>query len=357
MKANENFKKEIVNNKWRNVYWFLRMLINHDKYGAIGKDNDLLTKIYTSIKTSDELTADIDNEDKILKIKKSLLKKIFDNRFRKNTAIKSRVNNFLNELDNKIKTLRDMDIFLLTCEFIMKPLNIAIDNIPSNDKDFTLEISRSLLEEEGEKALADIVQKWDELGTKGCLTAERIEIIKVYTMLKLLISEEYEFDNIDESILLTAVVQEFERRAGQKRKGRAGSSLEDVTSFILKFFNIPSASKPEHFETDIEIDNWIKTKDNWLIGISCKRTLRERWKQVSSADKDTLSKHKIKYLYNIVTYDEDLSDKKLTSLGSKRHIFYLPDKSRTYQHATKHTGLRDYVRPISCLIKDLKKEI
>jgi hypothetical protein len=152
-------------------------------------------------------------------------------------------------------------------------------------------------------------------------------------------------------------VQEFERRVGQKRKQRAGSSLEDVTSFILQYFSIPAANVPEHFQADIEVDKWVKTHDNWLIGISCKRTLRERWKQVSSADGSILSKFKIKQIFHVLTYDEDLSDDKLTLLGSQRHIFYLPDESRRYLHASQHIGLQNYVRPMSQFINDLRREI
>ncbi len=105
----------------------------------------------------------------------------------------------------------------------------------------------------------------------------------------------------------------------------------------------------------IAIDNWVKTRDGWLIGISCKRTLRERWKLVSSADANILSKYKIKYIYHVVTFDEDLSDDKLTLLGGNRHIFYLPDNSRRLKHAVNHVGLKEYVRPISQLINDIKK--
>jgi hypothetical protein len=133
--------------------------------------------------------------------------------------------------------------------------------------------------------------------------------------------------------------------------------LEDVTNFIFDYFNIKCAEKPEHFQTDIEVDNWIKTKDGWLIGISCKRTIRERWKQVSSADTSTLSKFKIKYIYHIVTYDDDLSDDKLTLLGSQRHIFFLPDNSRRLQYASNHIGLKDYVKPISSIIDVIQLQI
>jgi hypothetical protein len=77
---------------------------------------------------------------------------------------------------------------------------------------------------------------------------------------------------------------------------------------------------------------------------------------VSSADSGTLSKFKIKQLFHVVTYDEDLSDDKLSLLGDQRHIFYLPDNSRRLEYASQHVGLKGYVRPISKLIEDLKKE-
>jgi len=59
----------------------------------------------------------------------------------------------------------------------------------------------------------------------------------------------------------------------------------------------------------------------------------------------------------VVTYDEDLSDDKLSLLGGQRHIFYLPDNSRRLEYASQHVGLKEYVRPISKLIEDLKQEI
>lgn len=162
---------------------------------------------------------------------------------------------------------------------------------------------------------------------------------------------------IELNMVLTAFVQEFERRLGQKRKGRAGGSLEDVASFLFDYYKIKAEKSPEHFQADIEIDKWVKCKDKWLIGISCKRTLRERWKQVSSATSEILSKFKIRYIWHLVTFDEDLSDDKLALLGGMRHIFYLRDDSRRLIAAKQNVGLRDYVRPMSSFINDLRHEI
>ena len=339
-----------IQNRWHNVYWFSRMMINNDKYAAIGKEPKLLSKIGSSLRL---LSKENKNGD-TLALQKRALRNIIEERYKNTSSRTIRVNRMLNELDKEINTLEDMEVFILTCENIMLPLHQAITNIPNNDREFTLTIAKTYLDIQGEKGLATVINLWDDLGVKGCLTAERTEIIKAFTTLRILLSKDKTISEEERDIVLTAFAQEFERRAGQKRKKRAGGSLEDVTDFILEYYKINRAKAPEHFQADIEIDNWVRTKDSWLIGISCKRTIRERWKQVSSADSAILSKFKIKYIYHIVTFDEDLSDDKLTLLGGQRHIFYLPDNSRRLEHASAHIGLKDYVRPISQLINDLK---
>jgi len=70
-----------------------------------------------------------------------------------------------------------------------------------------------------------------------------------------------------------------------------------------------------------------------------------------------LNKFKIKYIYHVITFDQDLSDEKLTLLGGQRQIFYLPDESVRFKKASEHIGLKDYVRPMSKFIEDIRKEI
>lgn len=340
-------------NRWQNVYWFSRMLIGGDKYGGIGKESELLAKIASSVRLVAQKSA---NEDTLL-LQKKTLRNILENRFKKSVSRHKRILRLLDELDEEITTLEDMKVFILTCENIMIPLNQAIQNIPSNDREYTLNIAKSYLDVKGEIGLATVISLWDDLGVRGCLTAERTEIIRAFATLRILLTKDYQINDEDKDIVLTAFVQEFERRAGQKRKQRAGGSLEDVTAFILDYYNIKRAEAPEHFQADIEVDNWIRSKDGWLIGISCKRTLRERWKQVSSADASVLSKFKIKHIYHVVTFDEDLSDDKITLLGGLRHVFYLPDDSRRLKYASKHIGMKNYVRPISQLINDIKLQL
>jgi len=333
------------NSPWYSAYWFSRMLINGDKYVAIGKEPKLLTLITSSLNL-------VVNENKgktNLSLQKQVLRNIIEERYSKSKTKNPNVQLLLTDLEKEITTQEIMDVFILTCDHILVPLQQAIANIPSDDREFTLNIAKAYLDDKGKEGLIDVISLWDDLGVKGCLNAERKEIIRAFATLRVLLTNKNIPEN-EKDIVLTAFTQEFERRAAQKRKSRAGGSLEDVTNFIFDYFNIKCAEKPEHFQTDIEVDNWIKTKDGWLIGISCKRTIRERWKQVSSADASILSKFKIKHIYHIVTYDDDLSDDKLTLLGSQRHIFFLPDNSRRLQYAINHLGLKDYVKPISSII-------
>lgn len=341
-----------IKNRWENVYWFSRMLISNDKYVAVGKEPKLISTLACSLRL---IAKDNKGED-YLALQKQTIRNIIEERYKKSKTRTLRVQRLLDELDEEISSIQDMEVFILTCENIMLPLYQAISNIPSNDREFTLNIAKSYLDIQGEAGLATVISLWDDLGVKGCLTAERTEIVRAFATLRVFLTKKPQITQEEEDIVLTAFTQEFERRTAQKRKKRAGGSLEDVTDFILGYYKIKRTEAPSHFQADLEVDNWVKAKDGWLIGISCKRTIRERWKNVSSTT-EVYNRFKVKHIFHVVTYDEDLSDDKLTLLGEQRQIFYLPDNSRRLKYASEHVGLKNYVRPISKLIKDIKKEV
>jgi hypothetical protein len=347
----DNIAEAVLSNPWRNAYWFARMLINGDKYGAIGKETKLLTQICSAIQA---LTNDtqLPEAEKITLIKESI-KNIFNARFSRLTGRTDRINLFLQDLCDRLLSLDDVAVFVLAAQQILIPINVALEGIPNNDKVFTESVAKAYLDKLGNDALATVINLWDDAGVAGCLNAERVAVVRGFTHLRRDVESMPEHTS---NMVLTAYVQEFERRLGQKRKSRAGGSLEDVASFLFDYFSIKADHQPEHFQADIEVDKWVKCQDKWLIGISCKRTLRERWKQVSSASPEILSKFKIKEVWHLITYDEDLSDDKLTLLGGQRHIFYLRDDSRRLAHAKNHIGMSKYVRPMSDFINDLKRE-
>jgi len=344
--------ENVINNPWDNVYWFCRMLINSDKYGGIGSNSKVMLAISEAIKYVLELQ--INDEEHKLQLLKEHLRLSCLYKKKKNTDKYFAVNRLCDDLDKILETTHDYKVLALTCEKIIIPINKALNNIPSDDEKFAKSIIREIIDEEGEKGLANIINMWDEVGSKGCIAAERTEIIEAFGKLRI-DTDSMDLTDIEKNMILTAFCQEYERRVGQKRKGRAGRGVEGITSFILDYFNIKATHAPDHFTTGLEIDKWIKTKDNWVIGISCKRTLRERWKQAYTTDLDLLNRHKIRELWHVITYDKDLSDDKLTEIGSHRAVLYLPDESQKLKNALNHPGMQSYVRPMSRFVEDLRK--
>lgn len=345
----------IHNSPWRNAYWFARMLLNTDQYGAIGKKDDFIYALVAKLESILSCGA-LTSEEKLAICHDKLLEEI-RNSARTGTKASVAADNLALALDNEIKSLDDIIVFVTTVRYIVLPANEALRHIPSDDAVFCRDTVQSILDTLGKAQVGKAISVWDTLGVRGCLDAERTEVLHEFTKLRhYLETLSFERTDVEDNAILTAFVQEFERRAGQKRKSRAGNSLEDVTTFLFNYYKFDSHPKPDHFQTDIEVDKWFKCTDGWSIGISCKRTLRERWKQVSSADSNALSRYKIKQIWHLITYDRDLSDDKLTMLGQQRQIFYLSDTSERYKTASQHMGMKDYVRPLSQLIDDIARE-
>lgn len=345
----------IYNSPWRNAYWFARMLLNTDQYGALGKKEDFIVNLITKIECLLNCSALSANE-KFTVCRTTLLKEIKSSA-RKGTKSANSSEELAIALDKEFKTLEDIIVFIITIRYIVLPTNEALRRVPSDDTMFCRDTAKCILDTLGKTQVDKAISAWDTLGVQGCLNAERIEILHEFTKLRRnLEALSIKRSEIEDNAILTAFVQEFERRAGQKRKSRAGNSLEDIATFLFNYYNFSSHPKPDHFQTDIEVDKWFKCKDGWSIGISCKRTLRERWKQVSSADSNALSRYKIKEIWHLITYDRDLSDDKITMLGQQRQIFYLSENSERYKYASQHVGMKSYVRPLSQLIDDIARE-
>jgi hypothetical protein len=339
-----------IDSIWRNVYWFARILVNTDQHGGFGSESGKVIRLAGALRTILETQT---FETPSLDILKAAITEALGSISSPTTKKHAAYVRLAEALNARLETVDDVKVLIFTCEQVLIPTNALIAAAPSSDKEFTEIAGKAYLEAQGEDGLASVINMWDDAGVLGSLTAERALVVPAFRALRRNITEDGLAEN-DADHILSAFVQEIERRLGQKRKGRAGGSLEDVTSVILSHFNIPTTHKPAHFQADIEVDKWVQGKDGWLVGISCKRTLRERWKQVSSADSSILSRYKIKELWHVITYSNDLSEDKLVTLGMGRHIFYLPDESSAYKNFSEHIGMKDYVRPMSRFISDLR---
>lgn len=354
----QTFYQVIENSPFKNIYWFSRYLMNTDQYGALGKTKEKQFLAAISILENFMAQEGITEEEK-LRICKNAISVEINGMVKTGTKTAGLALNLIEILDQEINTLEDVVIFCIAMKYVVTPINRAITLVPSSDVEFCEKTAANILDALGEEKAGLVIETWDKLGVKGCLDVERAVVVEEFMKLieHLHSLNIIKHSKLEDNLVLTAFVQEFERRLGQKRKARGGNSLETVVSFLFNYYKFSSTEAPSHFDQDLEVDKWFKCKDGWSIGISCKRTLRERWKQVSQADRGTLSHFKIKELWHIITYDKDLSDDKIVRLGEQGQIFYLMDHSETYQRCMNHIGMENYVRPLSGLIADIRNNL
>jgi hypothetical protein len=346
--------EKVVKNPYDNVYWFARMFINSDKYAGVGNNSQLMHEISSAIAST--VPGDATPED--LAIAKEAVYGLIRRAKKRGTKDYERMEALCQELDKYLLERIDFLVLALTLEHVIIPTNGMLPRIPDSDREFAESVVTAYLKLKGERGVQDVINLWDNLGTNGCLAAERKEIVNGLGALRTILERLNHMSEVDKDSVISAFVQEFERRVGQKRKGRAGRSLEDVTGFILNYFGVVKEQlAPEHLRTSLEVDKLVQCRDGYFIGIGCKRTFRERWKQQITTDVGLLDKMKVKQLWHVITYDRDLSDDKIAEIGAFKGVLYLPDESPRFKSATQNPKLRNFVRPLSRFVADLRTEV
>ncbi|MGB0453720.1 MAG: hypothetical protein ACPGJV_08385 [Bacteriovoracaceae bacterium] len=339
-----SLKRNAELSSWQKAYWYLRILVNTDRYGGANKSHQKLKDLVIS--SNQKLKNDDFNDIK------THIETTIKSFSREGTKKYIQFNALAEELSKYFSTLKDVKLFLNVIEFILIPTNEAISTVPSTEAgSIAQEYAQTELDSNGESALANLIREWDVITEELCLNRER-EILN-----ELIKNVTNNFSNLSKNNLaelISATSQEFERRVGQKRKQRAGNDLESATDFILKYFKFQSAEGPMHFNAGIEVDNWIKDKRGWYIGISLKRTLRERWKQTQTTE-SVLTSFKIKNIIHLINNDQDLSDSKIADMGANRHLFFVADSSNVLNDLKDHPALSKFIFPMSELIQELKK--
>ncbi|EPY04402.1 hypothetical protein PAALTS15_25124 [Paenibacillus alvei TS-15] len=352
--TNVLFKTKNDITSWEKAYWYLRLLINTDRYGGFHQNTNKLRKtadfILDAYNTS---KSELDNDVRV-EILLSLLNQLIMEGLRGGTGKYYQSVDLFEELKKYLLTPKDFYVFGVVIRDILLPTNLAIQAVPTVEGfSFAKAYATSLLDVKKAKALSTLIREWDLLTEDMCLNREREIIIDLFNGVKEKFQNDVDPTELD--VLLTATCQEFERRTSQKRKQRAGKDLESATSFILDYFGIKGADGPEHFTAGMEVDNWVKDKRGWYIGISLKRTLRERWKQTYTTEIGLLDRFKIKYVIHLINNDRDLSDSKISEMGSYRHLFFVADDSKVLEELQDHVAIGQYLFPMSSLITKLKE--
>ncbi len=338
-----------LKNPFDKTYWFARMLIQSDRYGGIGSKNKVMiqsAKLISELRSHKNVDVDM--------AKQAVFNYLIDSRM-KGSKAREEAKRLCIDLDPMITDWNDLLILGLTMKHIVVPISLMLNEIPSNDFEIAKPIAKAYLEKFGELGLKDVIEIWDDLGMRGCISVERAQIVEGLGILREVLRKKDIIGNQEDmDYVITTFVQEFERRVGQKRKGRGGRSLEDVTGLILQHFGITDIELvPEHIRASLEVDKMVECSDGWHIAISCKRTFRERWKQSFTENMDTLDDNKIKGIWHLITYERDLSENKIIEMGEHRCTIYLPDSSLKL----KKPSVQSYVRPMSSFVSDIRKEV
>ncbi len=147
------------------------------------------------------------------------------------------------------------------------------------------------------------------------------------------------------------LVQSLEKDLGNMRKARGGKTFEKVVLKLLKFINIKGEiplgkAREELRRIDIvipSIEIATETPDR-AIFLTCKRTLRERWKQ-------EVPQARLNQRIYLLTIDEDLSESKAKEINQKGLIAFVRDEVTKSQSLQK----MPWIRKLADLPKELKK--
>ncbi|MHA1304329.1 MAG: type II restriction endonuclease [Candidatus Heimdallarchaeaceae archaeon] len=145
------------------------------------------------------------------------------------------------------------------------------------------------------------------------------------------------------------IIQKMEFESAQKRKARGGKTFEYIVEYLLTRIGI-ECQRPEkkarkilkRVDLVVPNQNVAMTRPDQAYFLSCKRTLRERWKQ-------TIPERKPSWRVFLLTLDDSLPEGKADEINALGMIVYLKDELKREDHL-KDKG---WVRKLSELPIDL----
>jgi len=143
------------------------------------------------------------------------------------------------------------------------------------------------------------------------------------------------------------LVQKLEKDLGNMRKARGGKTFEKIISRLLGLIEIEAVSpkgKLKRIDLVIpSIETALNTPDR-AIFLTCKRTLRERWKQ-------EVPQVRTNQRVYLLTIDDDLSESKADEINEKGLIAFVKDEIK------EREGLRDkpWIRKFSDFPEELRR--
>jgi hypothetical protein len=154
--------------------------------------------------------------------------------------------------------------------------------------------------------------------------------------------------SVEDARVVSAIAQEYERRAGQSRSSTAGGVFEQALQRIFDRFSIPATGKPAHLG-DLEIDNRV-TGPAGDVGFSCKRTLRERFRQSLSREAEI----DVDEVWFVALLVGDVSADKIFNIRDNSGRLYVPRESFVWERYKNDQSLTYALRPADEFVQDVR---
>lgn len=321
-----------------NTYWYCRDLIKSAFDGFASSETETCKDISNELLDRLDEDSEYTVEDHLDFVEGRMLGCMREgtNRFRSTRELVERL---------KRRTINRDDVKSLAISFHATARTTEILNNTENfGKEEIIEIVDETIENGSELDKTkgyDALYNVDLAGEQYQLASQREGIVPYISELRERIDEE-KFDRV-----VSAVVQEYERRAGQSRVSTAGNVLETALQHTFDRFGIPATGKPEHFG-DLEIDNIVRGEQG-SIGFSCKRTLRERFRQSLSRQTEI----GVDETWFVSLMLADVSKDKLKDIGNDGGRIYVPRDSFVWEKFGEKAEFEGVLYPADEFLEDI----
>lgn len=338
------------------VYWFARDLVASSFGSYAAKEKTILKQLSTHLKNNLEGGREslLDQEtdlDSLKGIVESTITGSVNKEHRGDISKRYRqTEDLVERILRRIETKEDIRELQIAIDAVVRTSEI-LETTPSFGKSEIVEIVDGTLSTENgdldHTKAYDALFNVDVEGEAYQLGAQREPLI-TYVHEKM---EELQADpdikQKEVARILSGIVQEYERRAGQSRASTAGNVLETGLQHIFNQFQIPAKGAPKHFG-DLEIDNIVEGPEA-SIGFSCKRTLRERFRQSLSREAEI----GVDEVWFVSLLMADVSREKLQDISNDGGRIYVPRDSFVWRRYKNDDELAYSLRPADAFLQDI----
>jgi len=334
-----------------NIYWFSRDLVASNLGGFGSKEPEALSDLADRLEV--QLSRGNQSADSLTReIKDTLLDSVnrtyggdISRRYRQTEDLAKRIRERVtgtNDIREFVfaarAVVRTSEILNQTASFERAQITDIVDRVLQDSSSSTPDPSRAY----------EALKQVDIEGEAHQLGGQRVPLVEYVQDLLNNHGSGGQGVSVEEARVVSAIAQEYERRAGQSRSSTAGGVFEKALQRIFDRFDIPATGKPAHLG-DLEIDNRVTGPDG-DVGFSCKRTLRERFRQSLSREAEI----DVDEVWFVALLVGDVSSDKVSNIRDNSGRLYVPRESYVWERYKNDRSLTYALRPADEFVQDVR---